>query len=282
MANTEQYNRNMDMMEYATPEEKQPFNNYRTDDYHHGHTKIPNDEPEVVIHTTKRQHKSGCYMSAGQATGLFFFVLFLIGLTGLLVFFLALPKCEEEPEESFYLSTYKPKPTVEPGLPWSSIRLPNHYEPSFYELELKVDLSNFVFEGSVEVHFKAKDATEYIILHTNSLEITQTGISVKQSGSSHILDIVDQIEVPTNQFYVLQMALPLQRNRKYTVEFKKFKGMLQDDLRGIYRSSYKDNNGNTRLVKLMAEPWSYKVCMGCLFSFQCSSFEGHQLICNQQ
>ncbi len=245
MADDEEYDGNMD---YTTAEENQPINSVEKGEYPGGKNKENIADSSVMVRQKRGPQNPGCFMSKAQATALFIFILVLLFLTGILVYFLAVPKCEEEPEESFYLSTYKPKPTVEPGLPWSSIRLPDHYEPSYYELELKVDLDTFMFEGSVEIQVKMTASTDYIIVHTNALEIIDSSVKVRQLDTKEELDILDMIPVELNQFYVLQMAVPLERNKKYSVTFGEFSGQLQDDLRGIYRSSYKDKEGRNRYL----------------------------------
>ncbi len=245
MADEEEYVGHMD---YTTAEEKQPINSVERGEYPDGKSRDNATDSSVMVRQKRGPQNPGCFVSKGQATALFIFILVLLSLTGLLVYFLAVPKCEEEQEESFYLSTYKPKPTVEPGLPWSSIRLPDHYEPSYYELELKVDLDTFLFEGSVEIQVKMTASTDYMIVHTNALEISDSSVTVQLLDTKEELEILDRIPVEINQFYVLQMGEPLQRNKKYLVKFGEFTGHLQDDLRGIYRSSYKDNKGKNRYL----------------------------------
>ena len=185
-------------------------------------------------------------MTKLQAVLLFVFILVLIAITGLCVYYLARPKCKEEPEFGFLKLYNKPKPTVQPGLPWSKIRLPDNLVPSFYELKLKVDLEKFTFEGSVDIQVDVQKTYEFVIVHINSLDIVGSLVVVKNLETNEEIEILERIPVKPNQFYVLRMAEPLMAGNRYLVQFGKFKGNLQDDLRGLYRSSYKDQQGNTR------------------------------------
>ena len=244
MADDEGYVRGM---EDVTAEEKQPFNSVERGEYQEdGRTKGAARDGDVVVRKKRGPNAPGCIMTKLQAVLLFVFVLVLVAITGLFVYFLARPKCKEEPEYGFLRLNNKPKPTVQPGLPWSKIRLPNNLVPSFYELQLKVDLDKFTFEGSVDIQVEVKNTYEYVIVHVNSLDITGSLVVVRDLATEEEIDIVERIPVKPNQFYVLRMAEPLMAGNRYLVRFGEFMGKLQDDLRGLYRSSYKDQQGNTR------------------------------------
>ncbi len=244
MADDEGYDRTM---EDATAEEKQPINSVERGDYpEDGATKGATRDGDVVVRKKRGPNAPGCIMTKLQAFSLLIFVLVLIGITGLCTYFLATPRCKEEPRYGF-LSTYsKPKPTVQPGLAWSDIRLPNNLVPSFYTLELKVDVDKFTFEGAVDIQIQVKNSFEYVIVHVNALDITGSRVLVRDLGNNEEVEIIEQIPVKPNQFYVLHMATPLEQGKRYLIRFGEFKGTLEDDLRGLYRSSYKDQRGNMR------------------------------------
>ncbi len=244
MADDEGYDRGM---EDATAEEKQPINSVERGDYQEdGKTKGATRDGDVIIRKKRGPNAPGCIMTKLQALLLLIFVLVLICITGLCTYFLATPKCKEESAYGFLSSYSKPKPTVEPGLAWSNIRLPDHLVPSFYTLELKVDVDKFTFEGSVDIKIEMKQSYEFVIVHVNSLDITGSRVLVRNLENNEEVEIMEQIPVKPNQFYVLRMAEPLAQKKRYLIRFGEFKGTLQDDLRGLYRSSYKDQQGTTR------------------------------------
>ena len=235
-------------MEDVTAEEKQPFNSVERGDYHEdGATKGATRDGDVVIRKKRGPNAPGCIMTKLQAVLLLVFVLVLIAITGLCVYFLATPKCKKPKTGPPTLPNLsKPKPTVESGFAWSNIRLPDSLVPSFYELHLKVDLDKFEFEGSVRIQVDVTKSFEYVIVHVNSLVIIGSQVFVRNMATDEEIEILERIPVKPNQFYVLQMAEPLIKGNRYLIRFGEFRGTLEDDLRGLYRSSYKDQEGNTR------------------------------------
>lgn len=217
----------------ATPEEKRPINS------------VERGEPEENAKVkTRTPRKSGCYLLPGQvaALALSFFIL-LVGV-GVIVWILKPDECGRDDDSSLYPIT--PKPTVAPGYPWSNIRLPGDLIPTHYNLELRVDLEKFIFTGSVEIDVECKRDTDYVILHVNSLKISRSEVTITDVERGAFTEIYTQESVPVNQFHVLQTVNPLRARRKYKIKFEKFEGKLNDDLRGLYRSSYKDQDDQTK------------------------------------
>ena len=217
----------------ATPEEKRPINSVERGD--------ADDATKVKTRTPR---KGGCYLTRGQAAALALSFLILLCGVGIIVWILKPDECGDKDGLGWYSPT--PKPTVEPGQPWSDIRLPDSIVPSFYNLELRVDLQKFVFSGMVEIDVLCKSATYYVILHVNGLRVTRSEVSITDVERGTREEIYSHIPVLVNQFHVLQTANSLEAGRKYKIRFGKFSGNLNDDLRGLYRSSYKDQDDNIR------------------------------------
>lgn len=55
--------------------------------------------------------------------------------------------------------------------PWRNSRLPGTLRPRHYELQLAVYMENFTFSGEVSVEFECLNATRFIVLHTDRLEV---------------------------------------------------------------------------------------------------------------
>lgn len=53
------------------------------------------------------------------------------------------------------------------------------------------------------------------------------------------------------EFYIAHLDQPLMKGRKYVLSMD-FEAQLNDELRGFYRSSYKDVNGNDRQVNIQS------------------------------
>ena len=221
----------------GTPEEKRPINNVERGDA----AETLEAPPKVK---TRTPHKGGCYLSRGQAASLALSFLVLLVGVGVIVWILKPDECSDNDGSLWYNDV--PKPTVAPGQPWSDIRLPGALVPSFYNLELRVDLERFVFTGSVEIDVQCVETTYYVILHVHALKVTRSEVSVTDVERGTREEIYKHTSVPVNQFHVLQTANSLQAGRRYKIRFGKFTGKLKDDLRGLYRSSYKDGDNNVR------------------------------------
>lgn len=55
--------------------------------------------------------------------------------------------------------------------PWRSSRLPGSLRPRHYELQLLVHMDNFTFSGEVSIELECLNATRYIVLHADRLEV---------------------------------------------------------------------------------------------------------------
>jgi hypothetical protein len=141
-----------------------------------------------------------------------------------------------------------PRPTISPSLPWSEIRLTRAVIPSQYNLKLKVDLTNFVFGGSVDIKVNCDEATKHVVVHVNDLNITKSLVSITEWETGRSIEIRKQIPAPINQFYVLELSSDLRPGTTYRIRFGNFSGTLQDNLRGLYRSHYETSEGETRSV----------------------------------
>lgn len=57
--------------------------------------------------------------------------------------------------------------------PWRSSRLPTSLRPRHYDLQLLVHMDNFTFSGDVSVELECVNATRYIVLHADRLEVSR-------------------------------------------------------------------------------------------------------------
>src|SRR5579875_1983813 len=124
-----------------------------------------------------------------------------------------------------------------------SYRLPRHVVPTRYELELRPDLETATFTGSERVTVRIDQPVDAIVLNAAELDVTSARLSPAQGGDalpcSVALDAArEQVtcsvdgQVPTGD-WVLELE---------------FAGILNDKLRGFYRSSFTTDDGDTRLI----------------------------------
>ena len=245
--------------ENGNSEEKRPFT--QTD---------PDTAAKIRIKEPPSFKRSGCFISRCVGACLIFGVLLLLALVAVIVyvFLFFRPPCTANGFEpgigalnhgtvSSSTVVTESEPTIQPNLPWSGIRLPRTLIPSEYFLELRVDLEEFIFSGSVEIDVFCQKSTSFIVLHSNRLDIDSSKVSVMDIKTAALLELKRQFSVTANQFYVIELSSDLQAGRRYKLRFRYFLGQLEDNLRGLYRSSYKDARGRTRSV-----PSSYKVVRG--------------------
>lgn len=116
-------------------------------------------------------------------------------------------------------------------------RLPTHVVPSHYQLELEPDLASATFEGSATIDINILEATDEIVCNAAELEIKSASI-VYADGNQLTPDVwLD--EKAERLHLTVTPSLPAGAAR---IELT-FSGILNDQLRGFYRSTYKDDDG---------------------------------------
>ncbi len=112
-------------------------------------------------------------------------------------------------------------------------RLPRNVLPHRYEVRLKPDLEKATFSGEVVIHCRANDASE-IVMNAKQLEI----LDVKVNGLVTKWELHDPTE---------RIILSTAASGDTTISIR-FNGILNDRLRGFYRSTFTDSEGNQRVI----------------------------------
>ncbi len=114
------------------------------------------------------------------------------------------------------------------------VRLSKNITPTHYEIFLAPDLDNFIFEGEETISVNVLKPTKEITLHSAEIEVLQVSVA-KQTASR--ITYNKKAETVTFTF-----ANPIKTgNTKITI---KFTGILNDKMRGFYRSRY-EHDGKT-------------------------------------
>ncbi|KAL0155805.1 hypothetical protein M9458_050068 [Cirrhinus mrigala] len=144
-------------------------------------------------------------------------------------------------------------PSTEPTAePWNEYRLPDTLVPDYYNITLwprlqPNDHGLFVFTGNSSVVFKCLKETNFILIHSNKLNLTSIdGYLAKLSslGSSVAPSIQKTWMQETTQYLVIELNSILKAGELYEL-YTEFVGELADDLAGFYRSEY-DENGEKK------------------------------------
>lgn len=121
-------------------------------------------------------------------------------------------------------------------------RLPRHVIPTRYDLRLEPDLKAATFTGQVSITLSVKQETRTILLNATDLHISSNGIE-GQNGKK----IAAEVELePALQRARISCHQPLAMG-EWRLNLS-FQGTLNHQLRGFYRSTYKDSSGTVQTM----------------------------------
>ena len=127
-------------------------------------------------------------------------------------------------------------------------RLPLTVTPELYTITLTPDYNDFAtFTGEIEIWVRAKTDGNIISLHYDNITIDSRTVTEINGRELPLDDDDDEYSYnKTTNIYTLRLS-----NEKFTPEKRykitiKYKGHLQDDMAGFYRSSYTTEDGEKR------------------------------------
>ncbi|XP_042437233.1 aminopeptidase M1-C-like [Zingiber officinale] len=141
-------------------------------------------------------------------------------------------------------------------------RLPKFAIPHNYNLSINVDLSNFTFLGVIEITIDIVSPTKYLVLNVVDLVVEQSSIwfsgDLLGGRGEHPSSIV---EVKDDEILILGFdgILPIGKG----ILSIKYSGIINDESRGFYRSTY-EQYGETQIMALTQfEPTYARRCFPC-------------------
>jgi len=114
-----------------------------------------------------------------------------------------------------------------------SVRLSKYVIPVKYDIQLRPDLENFTFEGVETISLSVLQKTRTITLHSKELEIGTVRLR-ELSGELSYFGQVSYNEKKETATFLFPKFIPVGNTRVTLV----FKGILNDKMRGFYKSSY--------------------------------------------
>ncbi|KAI5917789.1 peptidase family M1-domain-containing protein [Camillea tinctor] len=121
--------------------------------------------------------------------------------------------------------------------------LPTNVVPTHYDVTLEPDFKNYTFDGKVVIDFDVQEETKSISLHTVEIDIDsanlKSGDNIVSSSSAITYDESTQVSK-----IELKDAVP---KGKIQLEVK-YKGQLNDQMAGFYRSTYKKPDGTEGIL----------------------------------
>ncbi len=121
-------------------------------------------------------------------------------------------------------------------------RLPRHVAPTRYELRLEPDLHTATFTGSAVVTVEISEPTSEIVLNAVDLSVTAAVITGEGGQTYRASASLDENLERCQLGFDGPLAPGAWQLRL------DFRGILNDKLRGFYRSTYKDQGGATRTL----------------------------------
>jgi aminopeptidase N len=121
--------------------------------------------------------------------------------------------------------------------------LPTDVEPTHYHITVEPDLERFTFEGFVKIDCDVNVATDSITVHQRELLISEVTFRPAADGVAAI-EASEITLKPKDQFAIFGFPEVLPTGNG-SLEIK-FKGTLNNQMAGFYRSKYKDSKGVDR------------------------------------
>ncbi len=122
-------------------------------------------------------------------------------------------------------------PTLDP------FRLPRAARPRRYDVELTPDLASATFSGRVTIDVELTEPVEELVLNAIELEIADVTVDGSDAGF--------RLEPETERLFIVPLG-GLQPGDVHLVIT--FTGILNDKLRGFYRSTFKDDAGVEHVI----------------------------------
>ncbi|XP_078531560.1 leucyl-cystinyl aminopeptidase [Lissotriton helveticus] len=128
--------------------------------------------------------------------------------------------------------------------PWTKSRLPSALKPLNYDLFLHPNLTTMTFTGSVSIQFYVAKASKNIVLHSSGLSISKAVLSSVPVGQWNPVTV---LEYPTFDQIAVVLNEPLREKHNYTLNIE-YASNLSNTYYGFYKSKYKDEHSNERLL----------------------------------
>ena len=137
-------------------------------------------------------------------------------------------------------------------------RLPKIAIPNRYEINLDVDIENFIYKGDEVIYIEIVEDTAEIEL--NALGIQVQNAFVENDNNMHHEASVNYIKEEEKIILTFEETVKAGDWKLYI----SFDAQIVDDLRGFYRSSFKDSKGLQKwIATTQFEPTAARMAFPC-------------------
>ncbi len=127
-------------------------------------------------------------------------------------------------------------------------RLPRTVVPTRYDLVLEPDLGSATFSGSVEIEIDVHERVDEIVVNALDLAIDHATVRTEVGAEIAVTDVAHDGEL---QRATLALAAPVEPGA-WLLRMS-FRGELNDQLHGFYRSTYTDDDGTHTIATTQFE-----------------------------
>ncbi|NXG44487.1 AMPE aminopeptidase, partial [Psilopogon haemacephalus] len=146
---------------------------------------------------------------------------------------------------------------------WTHFRLPTYVKPVHYDLQMKPEMEEDIYTGTVSIHIVLENSTNALWLHMRELQITEMPTLQKSSGQQIALN--DCFEYKAQEYIVMKTDAELSitdESDPYILTLK-FQGWLNGSLVGFYRTTYDDNGEIKSIAATDHEPTDARKSFPC-------------------
>ncbi|KAJ5128911.1 hypothetical protein N7448_002620 [Penicillium atrosanguineum] len=137
--------------------------------------------------------------------------------------------------------------------------LPTNVKPVHYDLTLEPNFEKFTYDGTVVIDLQVNEDTDFISLNSNQIDIHSAVVSSKGTvvESKPDISINKNNQVATIKF---NQAISAGSDAQLKLTFT---GILNDNMAGFYRSSYKVNGETKYIASTQMEPTDCRRAFPC-------------------
>ncbi|KAJ5633658.1 hypothetical protein N7528_001500 [Penicillium herquei] len=137
--------------------------------------------------------------------------------------------------------------------------LPTNVKPVHYDLTLEPNFKKFTYDGSVVIDLNVNEDTDFISLNSNEITIHSATVLSKGSvvESNPEISMNKDAQTATIKF---NQALAAGSDAQLKLTFT---GILNDNMAGFYRSSYKENGETKYIASTQMEPTDARRAFPC-------------------
>ncbi|XP_044464976.1 aminopeptidase M1 [Mangifera indica] len=140
-------------------------------------------------------------------------------------------------------------------------RLPKFAVPKRYDIFLNPDLNSCRFTGSVSIDLDIVETTRFIVLNAAELSINNRSVSFATKSSSKVFEPIKVELVEGDEILVLEFSENLPAGMG--VLAIGFEGVLNEKMKGFYRSTYEHNGQKKNMAVTQFEPADARRCFPC-------------------